>query len=146
MTGRFDQMLRRTARPEAQEAGHAHAEAFALMWYGCPCGHRERYWNSRDGVTPFMTLCPSCGRPSMQHVDWKLDTFAPNHKPAIGQRVWVDMTLPRAEAIAKHRIAQAKSVGREIADTPEYIARLAAAIHEGGAAPALEVWGYREIA
>lgn len=58
---------------------YEHAEAFCLMWYGCKCGHRERIWNSRDGVTPFGMGCPSCGG-SMSHVDWQKDILAPQHQ------------------------------------------------------------------
>lgn len=147
MTGRFDYIKRRDAPPPEQPQrppGLKHREAFCLMWYGCPCGHRERYWNSRDGVTPFGTLCPSCGEPSMQHIQWGLDTFAPDHKPVIGQRVWIDMSMPQAEAIARHRIAQARAAGRGVDESPEYLAKLAAAIYENGRQPALEVWGYAE--
>lgn len=103
MTGRFDKLLHAQRPTTAQ--GHMHKEAFCLMWYGCrACGHRERIWNSRDGVTPFCTLCPSCNHPELQHVDWGLDIYAPSHTPAIGQRVWVSMTRERAEAIARRRI------------------------------------------
>ena len=62
MTGRFDQLLRKAA-PKGN--GHNHREAFCLMWYACPCGHAERYWNSRDGVTPFMIGCEAKGCKAM---------------------------------------------------------------------------------
>jgi hypothetical protein len=103
----------------------AHKEAFALMWYACPCGHRERIWNSRDGVTPFGgLLCPSCnsttkrpayydGRggivppssyaPGMEHIEFRLDTPAPDHKLAPGQRFWRDGTKAEAIAILERR-------------------------------------------
>lgn len=62
-------------------------EAFCLMWYACDCGHRERFWNSRDGITPFGTSCPSCGG-VMNHVQWPLDTLAPDHVP----HHWTELT------------------------------------------------------
>lgn len=100
-------------------------EAFALMWYHCirrpdvtirevsnvrldlanltGCGHRERIWNSRDGVTPFATRCSSCGG-EMQHTDFYLDVFSPEHKPNPGQKVWISMTRERAEARVRQRM------------------------------------------
>ena len=82
-----------------------HKEAFALMWYGCECGHRERIWNSRDGVTPFGCGCPSCGRSTMRHIDWSRDQIAEDHSPHKGQRVWRDGTPDEAAEIMTRRIA-----------------------------------------
>ena len=87
----------------ATKHGHTHGEAFMIMWYACKCGHRERIWNSRDGVTPFGALCPSCGG-TMSHVDWGRDEYAPDHKPARYQRYWRDGTPDEAEAIMRRRI------------------------------------------
>lgn len=143
MTGRFDQMLR-TSMPN--EGGHRHREAFCLMWYACACGHQERYWNSRDGVTPFMTLCPSCGRPDMKHVHWGRDEYAPDHKPTIGQRMWVSMTPERARSIANARLGQAIDAGRITAkEAATHVDSLAASIYHDGEAPALNVHGYTEV-
>ena len=80
-------------------------EAFALMWYACECGHRERAWNSRDGVTPMTMGCPSCGG-SSEHSDWNLDTRAPNHTPHQGQLVWGNGTPDEAIAIVMGRFRQ----------------------------------------
>ena len=124
---------RRTAR------GHLHVEAFHLMWYACPCGHRERYWNSRDGVTPFGTLCPSCGEPDMQHVDWGRDVYAPDHKPTVGQRVWTTMTRERAESIARLRLQQV-----EVSVDSDRLKRVADSIFHEGDAPDMVIWGYAE--
>ncbi len=78
-------------------AEHQFKEKFALMWYACKCGHRERIWNSRNGVTPFCTTCPSCGQADLQHDDWHLDQEAPNHVLFNGQRYWADYTKKRAK-------------------------------------------------
>ena len=151
--GRYDYLGRRdhplngsrnAAPRRAAPGAHKHREAFCLMWYGCPCGHRERFWNSRDGVTPFGTVCPSCGEPSMRHIQFELDTYEPEHQPAHGQRVWVDMTQHQAEAIARRRIAHAKSTGRQVDESPAYLQLLTANIYVDGFQPWLEVWGYRE--
>jgi hypothetical protein len=99
---------------------YAHKEAFALMWYACICGHRERIWNSRDGVTPFSGLfCPSCGGRGLEvgglsHVDWQLDQFAPNHKLHDGQRFFRNGTAEEAEAIIERRIAYFVKAREEI--------------------------------
>lgn len=92
----------------AQERGHSHGEAFMLMTYACGCGHRETIWNSRDGVTPFCLGCPSCGQLSLQHINWKRDVYAPDHKPHRGQRFFRDGTPDEAEAIMRRRIASMK--------------------------------------
>ncbi|MEE4016114.1 hypothetical protein V1T76_28940 [Roseibium sp. FZY0029] len=90
----------------AKKYGHVHGEAFMLMKYACVCGHRETIWNSRDGVTPFGMVCPSCGKPNLRHVNWQHDVYAPEHKLQIGQRFWRDGTPDEAEAIMRRRIEQ----------------------------------------
>jgi hypothetical protein len=116
-------------------------EAFCLMWYACKCGHRERIWNSRDGVTPFGMACPSCKEPTLQHVDWKLDEYAPNHAPAVGQRVWISMSRDRAMEIAKRTLARMSAV-REF--SPDDLTRVAESIFNDGLAPDCVVYGYVE--
>lgn len=125
--------------------GHAHAEAFCLMWYACDCGHRERFWNSRDGVTPFCTLCPSCGKPDLKHVDWRRDSYAPDMKPTIGQRMWVSMTQERAREIAGRRLGAAIDSGRMTQEEASArVDSLAASFYDEGRAPELDVFGYAE--
>jgi hypothetical protein len=103
------------------------------MWYACECGHRERIWNSRDGVTPFGgILCTSCGGKGLQrrgltHVDWQLDEPAPDHKLANGQRFFRDGTADDAVRIIERRIAQIAQQGRALpADVAESLRRDAA--------------------
>lgn len=99
---------------------HQHKEAFCLMWYACKCGHAERLWNSRDGVTPFGGIpCPSCGG-DLRHEDWHLDTYAPDHKPHEGQRYFRDGTAEEAVAIIERRIARYADTGLPM---PEEIAQ-----------------------
>ena len=123
-------------------ATHNHKEAFCLMWYSCPCGHTERFWNSRDGVTPFVTLCPSCHRPTLQHVNFGSDRFEPNYEPVIGQRVWVSMTRKRAERVAAIRVAARAAHGSQIPSG--MFESLVDHIYMGGEAPDLVVTGYVE--
>lgn len=87
---------------------YKHGEAFALMIYSCVCGHREIMWNSRDGVTPFCLGCPSCGMPTLQHTDFRLDACTPKHKLHHGQRFWRDGTPDEAEAIMRRRLDMMK--------------------------------------
>lgn len=99
---------------------HQHKEAFALMWYACPCGHRERVWNSRNGVTPFGGVaCPSCGgkgleRRGLSHTDWQLDEPSPKHNLNDGQLFFRDGTPEEAVAIIKRRIDKFCASGRAI--------------------------------
>lgn len=99
-----DRMPSGADQPEAQEA-------YALMWYACPCGHRERIWNARPGVTPFAMGCPSCGKPSLKHVDWHCDTRAEKHVPHFGQRIWINLTMERARELAARRVDQCAAAG-----------------------------------
>lgn len=70
------------------------------MWYECEdCGHSERLWNSRDGVTPFIVSCQKCGG-AAQHVAWHLDERRRNHQPKPGERMFVDLTPERARQSA----------------------------------------------
>src|SRR5215469_16924087 len=91
-----------------------HKEAFCLMWYACKCGHRERVWNSRDGVTPFGMGCPSCGKSTLLHVDWELDVPSPAHQLASGQGFWRDGTPDDAERIMTKRLDGAVGTPYEV--------------------------------
>ncbi|RKR46267.1 hypothetical protein [Paraburkholderia sp. BL17N1] len=121
--------------------GHLHTEAFCLMWYACECGHRERIWNSRDGVTPFGFQCPSCKEPKLRHVNWNLDQYAPKHVPAPGQRVWIDLTRDRALEIARRTVNQ---VAKGNVPVGTDLNRIADAVYNEGRAPDLVVYGYVE--
>lgn len=79
-----------------------HGEAFALMQYECEkCHNIEVIWNSRDGVTPFIVDCRErdCDG-SAQHARWNEDVYAPDHVPALGTRMFVDLTPERRKALA----------------------------------------------
>lgn len=97
-----------------------HGEALKLMWYACECGHRERIWNSRDGVTPFMTSCPSCGKLSLTHVDWGLDEPTWGYTPHLQQRFWRDGTKEEAMQILARRFDKAREKGHPV---PEDVKR-----------------------
>lgn len=88
-----------------------HKEAFCLMNYMCEdCKHREVIWNSRDGVTPFGTTCPSCGS-SLMHVYFRSDKFVPDHKLNKYQKFWRDGTPEEARAILIKRCKDFKEQG-----------------------------------
>jgi hypothetical protein len=103
---------------------YQHAEAFMLMWYACPCGHKERFWNARDGVTPFGgVFCPSCGSskyfaqdgfPGMTHVQFERDMRLVNHQPHPGQRIWRDGTKQEAVQILNNRFELFREKGRPV--------------------------------
>jgi DNA-directed RNA polymerase subunit RPC12/RpoP len=99
---------------------YKHKEAFALMWYRCDaCGHTERFWNSRDGVTPFGGVrCPSCGlqglHGGLSHFHFHLDECVPDHKPHPGQRIWRDGTDLEAKVILERRFAAFEARGQAV--------------------------------
>jgi hypothetical protein len=94
-----------------------HKEAFCLMWYECEeCHHRERIWNSRDGVTPFGSGCPSCGQLTLYHKDFPDDVMAPEHKLHRGQRFWRDGTPEEAVVIVQKRLDFANRRGVVLPD------------------------------
>jgi hypothetical protein len=70
-------------------------EAYKLMAYRAKDGDTiEILWNSRDGVTPF--ILHSQDGEEMNHVDWGRDIYAPFFVPAVGARIFVDLTMERA--------------------------------------------------
>lgn len=79
-------------------------DAFMLMWYACPCGHRERTWNNRDGVVPVGMGCPSCGNATLRHVEWHRDEQVPGYTPHRGQGVWRDGTPDEAREFMAGRL------------------------------------------
>ncbi len=67
-----------------------HPEAWALMSYQTPDRRaRERLWNSRDGVTPFIVRSKGEAL-AMEHVAYSCD---PAHIPEVGDRIFVDATI-----------------------------------------------------
>lgn len=118
---------------------YQHAEAFCLVWYTCQkCGHAERMWNSRDGVTPFALQCPSCGKPNLIHSHMHLDQKAPDHVPYPGQRVWVNMTRQMAEDFA---LSLYRRHGKPLDEAK--IAQFALDLYGEGKTPHLVVTGYK---
>lgn len=79
---------------------HRHSEAYCLMTYVTDDGaERERIWNSRDGVTPFVIR--SRGGREMSHVDWHDDEYHPDYRPQPGERIFVDLTPEAASERAR---------------------------------------------
>lgn len=105
-------------------------EAFCLMWYKCACGHAERIWNSRDGITPFALGCPSCGKPTLTHGAWTTDIRAPQHPLHIGQRFWRDGTPDEAAAIMNARLDSCIGTVYEV--TPERRELILKEVRSGG--------------
>jgi DNA-directed RNA polymerase subunit RPC12/RpoP len=123
-------------------SNYEHKEAFCLMWYFCSnCSTRLHFWNSRDGVTPFSTQCPSCGAMDLCHTEFHHDSFTPNHQPWHGQPIWVDMTVEQAEFYVALRIKQSLELFREEPSTKVRQA-LFDDIYKDGKAPDLIYHGY----
>lgn len=79
-----------------------HGEAFKLMKYVDEAGNVEWIWNSRDGVTPFIVT--SLQGLESHHVDWREDQLKIEHVPAVGDRIFVDMTEGRARDLAARNV------------------------------------------
>ena len=95
---------------------YQHKEAYCLMFYQCDkCYSIERFWNSRDGVTPFVVLarCPQC-RGDMQHIDFYADEQAPDHRPYRGQGVFTDMPEALKRTYAHLRVLSFRAEGYDI--------------------------------
>lgn len=84
-----------------------HREAFCVMEYSCKCGHKEAIWNSRDGVTPFCMVCPSCGSKdelgTLMHSNFHNDFFNKDHVLNPNQKFWRDGTPDEAVEIIRKR-------------------------------------------
>ena len=80
-----------------------YAEAYALMTYSAEQmeDESEVIWNSRDGVTPFVITLRS-GKTATQ-TRWNDDVRSPGHKPAVGDRIFVDLTWEDGMALARQR-------------------------------------------
>lgn len=125
---------------------YKHKEAFALMHYVCvSCEHHEIIWNSRDGVTPFCMTCPSCGEPGgLAHKWFNLDRCAPGHKPYRGQRMWVNMTLEKARAIAVARVSRGAPERQGDTGFIEQLTQNFYTEFGAGTSPTLAIFGYTE--
>lgn len=87
--------------------GHQHGEAFCHMIYEgrSRAGEiRLRIWNSRDGVTPFMTLSHEYGI-QLQHAHFQLDKYDPHYKPKKGELIWVSYDEASAKKAAEEAYA-----------------------------------------
>lgn len=79
---------------------YQHAEAFAVMLYASKDRKvTEFLWNSRDGVTPF-GIRSQDGSVDLLHDAWDYDVCVPDYVPAIGMRVFVDLTREAAQALS----------------------------------------------
>jgi hypothetical protein len=77
-----------------EKTKYNHTEAFCHMTYNGVRGQNAitlRIWNSRDGVTPFMTHCSEYDI-ELSHVMWQMDQRDPNYRPKKGDLIWRDIT------------------------------------------------------
>jgi hypothetical protein len=70
-------------------------------------GHdeRETIWNSRDGA-PLCSIPARSGLGELVHHQGFEKTYAPQHVPAIGDRIIVDVTEVRARQMTEERVAR----------------------------------------
>lgn len=74
-----------------------------FLTYSCAlCGQQDRVYNARDGLVSNYFVCHGCveGAQKLQPGS----VFAPDHVPVPGQRMWVDMTVLRAQALALRQL------------------------------------------
>lgn len=91
---------------------YKHAEAFCLMRYESEDKTIvEWLWNSRDGVTPFC-IGARDGKTELRHTMRHMEC-RPDHKPQIGDRIFIDLTKDRARAIAEKRAAALPDLWKE---------------------------------
>ena len=102
-------------------------EAMCLMIYKCKvCQKEEVIWNSRPRVSPFSINCSNeeCNKTmgAMTHIDWELDTFAPNYRPRIGERIFVDYSREAVRLKAERTVSLYwdKSAGEGIPSLSDY--------------------------
>ncbi len=89
-----------------------HGEAFRHMTYqgkGRAGIIQLSIWNSRDGVTPFMTVSKEYGI-QLQHINWQNDRLDPDYKPKKGDLIWVSYTEETAKAAAEESYEFHKSI------------------------------------
>ncbi|MFW6029482.1 MAG: hypothetical protein ACOCRO_04430 [Halanaerobiales bacterium] len=98
-----------------------HTEAFMVMTYECEeCGHVERIWNSRDGVTPFIIGCRRCDSNAL-HVDWGNDKFVPDYQPQKGERIFIDYTDETAKVVALELIESFAETDNPVRNEEQFI-------------------------
>jgi len=74
---------------------YAHKGAYCTMKYqDSVTGEVEVLWNSRDGVTPFC-ITSRAGNEAL-HIRFAEDRCEPMHVPALGDRVFADLSIQRA--------------------------------------------------
>lgn len=110
-----------------------HAEAFCLMTYRCDsCLHLETFWNSRDGVTPFVVIarCRRC-EGDMQHINFRSDVCAPDHIPFRGQGIFIDMPESLKRTVALLRVKRGVEAGYPTPDPDGIVEEMITGFHVG---------------
>lgn len=89
-------------------------EAYRLLRYTVPeTGETELVWNSRDGVAPKHLRSRNGDTAECVNSIDNPGTFAPWHVPAVGDRVFVDLTEQRARVLGAIRVERFEVWQRE---------------------------------
>lgn len=97
---------------EIKNDGFQHKEAYCIMEYNCKrCNASEYIWNARDGVTPFIISCMSCGT-EMRHINWSGDRRVIDHIPQTGERIFIDTPKPVYSIYIRKRIEMMWDTGQ----------------------------------
>jgi len=85
---------------------HQHPEAYCLMQFAIiGTDEREMIWNSRDGA-PLYSIPARSGLGEVVHRRGSESKYAPDHVPALGDRIFVDLTEVRARQMTEERVAR----------------------------------------
>lgn len=94
--------------------------AFCFVHYRTASGAEEVLWNAREGEVP-NPITSSAGELAVFE---RLGQYAPDHVPAVGDRVIVDLTETRARVMAGERIERLLAREREGTMPPPGMPRL----------------------
>jgi hypothetical protein len=112
----------------------SHVEAFCVMTYLCKrCGKNTFYWNSRDGVTPFVVRSPCCHGYDAEHIHFQNDVPM-DELPGFAEFVFVDMSLDDAR-LAANNAFECTNQGPDPADKDQLIEQITRDIYGDGVRP-----------
>ncbi|KKN18268.1 hypothetical protein LCGC14_0957570 [marine sediment metagenome] len=121
----------------ADQQDNQNPSTHCLATYQCKaCGHKERIWNSRTGVTPFCVPCINCKKPNTtaHHVDWDKDTYEPDYQPQQGERIFITWSRKSIEA---HLRSGMVDLGFDVITETEQLHKLIEEGYENGIHPNL---------
>lgn len=100
---------------------YEHSDAFKVVHYRAvdDLDTHEAVWNSRDGIVPrqIILLDGRLAHRAQRHQDF----VDPDYHPAVGSRIFIDLTVERAHEIARNQADLVRDEGELKADQIEAI-------------------------